>query len=91
MSTHKYLEPGRYVHKKGGTYLLLLVAENCEHNGEGDVFYVPLSPERQLDHALRREVAQGEHHLVVGHDLIVDAQSARLDLTKVRPKASRLE
>src|SRR5262249_70559 len=42
---------------------------------------VPLSSERKLYHAFGREVPQAEHHLVVGHGLVVDPQSARLDLT----------
>src|SRR5579871_2854098 len=42
---------------------------------------MPLSPERELDHALGREVTNRQRHLLVGHGLVVDPQSARLDLT----------
>lgn len=37
------LTPGRYLHFKGGVYLLLMLAEHHEHNGDYDVIYVPLS------------------------------------------------
>ena len=39
-----------------------------------------LFAERQFDHALRREVLEREHYLVVADDCVVDAQPAALDL-----------
>jgi hypothetical protein len=36
------LQPGKYVHYKGGVYLVLVVAETHEHNGDLDVVYVSL-------------------------------------------------
>src|SRR5207247_6130954 len=41
---------------------------------------VALFAERQLYHALRREIAGRQQHLLVGHDFIVDAETAALDL-----------
>lgn len=40
---------------------------------------VPLLPERELDDAFRQQRG-GQHHLLVGHRNIVDAQAAALDL-----------
>src|SRR5580658_2962592 len=42
--------------------------------------HVPLAAERELDHALDRQIARRERHLFVGHGRVVDAQAARLDL-----------
>lgn len=50
-------QPGRYVHYKGGIYLLLLVAETHKHNGDLDVLYVPLLPThgKPVTRPLRRD------------------------------------
>src|SRR3981081_1666255 len=42
---------------------------------------MPLPAERELDHALGREIARRQHHLLVAHGLVVDLEAARLDLT----------
>ncbi len=42
---------------------------------------VPLSPERKLDDALRREVAGREHHPFVHHGDVVHLEAAAFDLT----------
>ncbi len=36
------LKPGRYVHFKGGKYMLLIVAQTHNHNGDLDVVYISL-------------------------------------------------
>jgi len=36
------MQPGRYVHFKGAKYLLLIVAQTHNHNGDLDVVYISL-------------------------------------------------
>ena len=48
-------QPGLYVHKKGGTYLLVCVAEMHEHNGDLDVVYVSLKHGKFVTRPLRRD------------------------------------
>lgn len=44
-----------YRHYKGGQYLLLHLAETCEHNGDFDAVYVVLSTGKVVTRPLRQD------------------------------------
>ncbi len=46
---------GLYLHHKGGTYLIMAVAETHNHNGDLDVVYVSLSSGKVVTRPLRRD------------------------------------
>ena len=49
------MTPERYVHYKGGLYLLLYVAETHNHNGDNDVVYVSLMHGKFVTRPLRQD------------------------------------
>ncbi len=48
-------QPGLYLHSKGGTYILVCVAEMHEHNGDLDVIYISLKHGKFVTRPLRQD------------------------------------